>query len=324
MKIFTPFLLAFIGTHFAVFATLHSLDEWKETCRTIINEIEDTETNLAAESNEKIKLQLNSLASEVGKINFLCLAPNDEKPNCKFDKSNSHFLYSLTEAIRYCEDQNVGQTSAGNSQNANLSILKMFVQQFRADFNTLIMEIELLKIGESARCEEMNRENVQKFFEELKDIQEDLKENKGFYDEELNRYMKSSISNDQGFCYGDAVEKAKKELAESLEKNKHNNDSDDNVHQILIKMIVKMKCLIYENELNVKTAFLMDEHVNGKGIIAMSEIFRQKFEQIKQLMGDDKGQDNHEEEERRRKNQSRNLARISNKDSGKEFSYVPL
>ncbi|KAL3105308.1 hypothetical protein niasHT_029767 [Heterodera trifolii] len=235
---------------------------------------------------------MNALASEVNKMNFMCLAANDEKPNCKFDKRNSHFLYLLTEAIRYCEDQNVGQTSAGNSQNANLPILKMFVQQFRADFNTLAMEIELLEIGESARCEEMNKENVQKFVAKLEDIQEDLKENKGFYDEELYRYMKSTISNDQDFMYGDAVEKAKKELAELLEKNEHNNDSDDNVHQILIKMIVKMKCLIYENELNEKTAFLMDEHVNGKGIIAMSEIFRQKFEQIRQLMGDDKGQDN--------------------------------
>ncbi|KAL3115625.1 hypothetical protein niasHT_011974 [Heterodera trifolii] len=118
-------------------------------------------------------MNLSQLEKKVNEIDFLCL-PTDKKTNCKFENGNSNFLYSLNEAIHYCEDQNVGQNPAGNSKNANLAIVKKFVQQFPADFNTLVMEIELLEIAESAD-EEDEKEN-KKHKEKLTKILNDLTE----------------------------------------------------------------------------------------------------------------------------------------------------
>ncbi|KAL3100035.1 hypothetical protein niasHS_001961 [Heterodera schachtii] len=216
-----------------------------------------------------MKHNLYELEKKVREIDILCL-PNDKKPNCKFDNGNSHFLYSLTEAIRCCEEQKAGQTSAGNSQNANWSMVKVLAQQFHADFDTLVKEIKLLvEIGESA-LSRMSKEEVEEICLKLEKLQNDLLENPGHYN---------------GMPIQTANEKLGKILRESGHKWVKSAELDKEIQQILGNMIVAELIGIYEKELDKKFALINGISVNLHEIKTIAGIFQRKFLKIRELIG---------------------------------------
>ncbi|KAL3095210.1 hypothetical protein niasHT_020361 [Heterodera trifolii] len=217
MKNFIFCFIISIGIHWAaVFATQFD-DEWKQTCRNIIGKLAQVPPK-SEECGDEVNENLNALAREVDKIYFLCLT-NEYKPNCEFNKSNSHFLYSLNEAIKNCHEQNVAQNSADNGQNANLA----FLQQFNADFNTLVMEIELLiDIGESD-LSEMSKEKVEGQRKKLAKLQNDFSKNQGHYNDFKQMLQKLAV-------------KTLEKVSELNADNKlHNSDQFQNAFTITSK-----------------------------------------------------------------------------------------
>ncbi|KAL3077685.1 hypothetical protein niasHT_037444 [Heterodera trifolii] len=263
MKNFIFCFIISIGIHCAaVFATQFD-DEWKQTCRKIIGKLSQLPPK-SEECADEVNENLNALAKEVDKIHFLCLT-NECKPNCDFNKGNSHFLYSLNEAIKNCHEQNAGQNSANNGQNANLA----FLQQFSADFNTLVTEIELLiGIGESD-LSEMSKEKVKGQSQKLAKLQNDLSKNRGFYNET-------------------PIKRANDQLGEILQEKgdnwKESEQLDTEIQQIFAQMILTVIIEIYEKEFDAKLGLIDAKVFKNEEIEAIFGIFQRKFQKFAELL----------------------------------------